>query len=110
MSNITTNRAINYTNLVQIMIIVNIIIIIVVIIVMRPIPYEGHVNILFREPFFRPTRFVTIVTSFPSWLFTSNSPSKTDMSYGTRSWKQWAAETTHFGSIKEPPQKIPLRP
>ena len=85
MSNITTNRAINYTNLVQI---VNIIIIIVVIIVRRPIPYEGHGNILFREPFFRPTRFVTIVTSFPSWLFTSNSPSKTDMSYDTRFWKQ----------------------
>ena len=83
MPNITTNRDITYTNLVQITIIVNIIIIIVVIIVMRPIPYEAHGNILLREPFFRPTRFATIVTSFPSWLFTSNSPSKTDMSYGT---------------------------
>ena len=88
MPNITTNRDITYTNLVQITIIVNIIIIIVVIIVMRPIPYEAHGNILFREPFFRPTRFATIITSFPSSLFTSNSPSKTAVSYDTRLWKQ----------------------
>ena len=55
------------------------------------------------------TPFISTTTSFPSLLRASNSPSitKGTTCSGMLS-KQWAAVTTHFLLIRDPPQKIPL--
>lgn len=52
-----------------------------------------------------------INTSFPSSFSVSNSPSTTlSCGYDPEYWKQWAADKTHFLSIKDPPQKGFLAP
>lgn len=52
-----------------------------------------------------------INTSFPSSFSVSNSPSTTlSCGYDPEYSKQWAADKTHFLSIKDPPQKGFLAP